>query len=243
MLIEIMLAIIQAATEFLPISSSGHLALFGNAFSNVDLFYFTILHLASVLAILIYARKEVKKLITFDPDYKKMWVYIIIGIIPAALVGFFFHDLIESSFSSNLTIGIGFLFTGVILLSSYKFQNTSQSLTKTKSLVIGIAQIAALFPGISRSGTTISFGLFSGLKKEEAFKFSFLMAIPLILGAVILEFKDAYFSIELVVGFIVCTIFSFLFLNLLSQILKRNYFWLFGIYCLILGIITLVFLQ
>lgn len=242
MLLEIMLAIIQAATEFLPISSSGHLALFGNSFSGINLFYFTILHLASVLAILIYTRKEIKKLITFDYEYRKLLLYIIIGIIPAALVGFFFHNIIESSFTSNITIGIGFLFTGTILLASYKFQDTYQSLNKTKSLVIGLAQIAALFPGISRSGTTISFGLFSGLEKEEAFKFSFLMAIPLILGAVILEFKNAYFSIELLAGFIVCTIFSLIFLNLLNQIIKRNYFWLFGIYCLILGIITLVFL-
>ncbi len=239
MLNEIVLAIIQAATEFLPVSSSGHLALFGNYFSKIDLFYFTVLHLASVLAILIYTRKEIYNLITFNPKYKKMWIYIIIGIIPAGLVGLFFNDFIEQAFSSNIVIGFAFLFTGTMLLTTRKFQNTKAPLNKKRSLIIGLSQILALLPGISRSGTTISFGLFSGLKKEEAFKFSFLMAIPLILGATILELKDFYFSIDLLVGFIICTILSFFFLDLLHKIVKKNYFWLFGIYCIILGIITL----
>jgi undecaprenyl-diphosphatase len=237
---EILLALIQAATEFLPVSSSGHLALFGNMFAKVDLFYFTILHMASVLAILIYTRKEIYQLITFNKKYKRMWIYIIIGILPAGLVGLFFNDFIEQAFSSLLLIGLAYLFTGFMLLITKRFQNTKGKLTKKRSLLIGLAQILALFPGISRSGTTISFGLFSGLKKEEAFKFSFLMAIPLILGATILEFKNAYFNISILVGFVVCLIFSLLFLSLLNQILKKNYFWMFGIYCIILGIITLI---
>jgi undecaprenyl-diphosphatase len=247
MLDEITLAIIQAATEFLPISSSGHLALFGNLFSKVDLFYYTLLHLASLIAIIIFTRKDIYKLIIFDKDYYKLWGYLIIGIIPASLFGLLFYNLIETAFNSLIAISISFFFSGIIITGSKFFQNKKGKLNKNRSLVIGLSQILALFPGVSRSGTTISFGMYSGLKKEEAFKFSFLIAIPLILAAFIKESiplffttNTTFFRTDFLIGFILCFFLSLLFLKILYIIIKKNYFWLFGIYCFLMSIITLL---
>lgn len=239
MINEIILAIIQAATEFLPISSSGHLALFSNAFSRPDLFFFTLLHLASLVAVLIFTRKEVKKLITFDKKYIKMWFYLAIGTIPAGLFGLFFHDMIESSFSSYLALGTAFIFTSFILFST-KRSHGKRSISYKGSLFIGLFQVLALFPGVSRSGTTISSARIAGINKEESVKFSFLLFIPLSIGAMILEFGDIYFSWTLVVAFIVCMFSSLLFLNLLMKLVKSDKFWLFGFYCLFVGIICLI---
>lgn len=241
MINEIILGFIQAATEFLPVSSSGHLALFGNFFSDVDFFYIVFLHFASLLAILIYTRRELKKMIFFEKGYEKMWFYVLIGILPAALVGFFFKAFIEVLFYSYLAIGISYIFTGSMLIVTSRFNNARGELNKKRSFVVGIAQILALFPGVSRSGVTISFGLFSGLKKEEAFKFSFIMAIPLIIGATIFEWTDFSFSYSFLVGFFVCVFFSLVFLHLLELLLKKNYFWLFGFYCIFLGVVSLYF--
>jgi len=236
MIKEISLAIIQGITEFLPVSSSGHLALFGNYFDTIDLSYFTLLHLASLIAIVIYTRKEIYKLITLEEDYKQMWVFLLIGIIPAGIVGYSLNGLISSTFSSITFLGFAFMISGIIVLSTKNFPSTKGKLTKKRSLIIGLAQILALLPGISRSGTTISFGLFSHLKKDEAFKFSFLMAIPLIIGASILEFSITTLTIPLFTGFVLCIGVSLVSLTLLEKIIKANYFWVFGIYSLLIGV-------
>lgn len=238
MLNEIILAIVQAATEFLPISSSGHLALLSNIISEPNLFFFTILHLASLFAILVFTRKEIVKLLKFDNEAKKLWIALIIGTVPAAAFGFFFRDFISMQFSSLAFIGTAFISTGIILLGT-KFTKPRTNLKYRPAFAIGLAQILALFPGISRSGITISAAKFLGLKDEEAFKFSFLLAIPLILGAVILEFGNAYFSTSILISFILCFFLSLLFLNILHTVLKRGYFWMFGFYCITIGIISL----
>lgn len=240
MLKELTLAVVQALTEFLPLSSSGHLALFSGYFKEIDLFYFTVLHFASLLALVYFTRKEIMVLLSpKTEESKRLWLYLFIGILPAAIFGLFFKSFIEKAFDSHLAISIGFLFTGTILTLCYFFQDTKEKLFLTSSIVIGLSQLLALFPGVSRSGTTISFGLFSGLRREEAFRFSFLMAIPLILGALLLESSNAYFSWGLVAGFVLCTILSFYSLKLLEVVLKNRHFWIFGIYCLILGLILL----
>jgi undecaprenyl-diphosphatase len=239
MLTEILLAIIQAATEFLPISSSGHLALFANVFSQPSLFYFTILHIASLLAVLIFTRKEIGKLLTFEKKYNKMWLYLIIGTIPAAFMGFFFKSFIETSMSSYLIIGSSFLFTSVLLFST-KYYSGNEKISYKSSIGVGLMQCFALLPGVSRSGTTISTARFFGINKEEAFKFSFLLFIPLSLGAMLLELGNFYFSWSLLISFFSCFFFSLLFLNLLYNILQKNKFWMFGFYCLFVGIVCLV---
>jgi undecaprenyl-diphosphatase len=236
---EILLAVIQSVTEFLPVSSSGHLALVSNLISEPNLFLITILHIASLLAVLIFTRKEIYKLVSFEKNYRKMWLYLIIATIPAALVGFFFKSIIESSLSSFLFIGIAFFFTSVILLLT-KINFNKSELNFRNSLFIGLFQIFALFPGVSRSGMTISASMFSGIKKEEAVKFSFLLFIPLAVGAMILEFGNAYFSFGLLIAFVLCFVLSLIFLNLLLKITKRGYFWVFSIYTFIMGIMSLI---
>ncbi len=236
---EIFLAIVQAATEFLPVSSSGHLALFSSLISAPNLFFFTALHFASLFAVLIFTRKEIFELLTFKKESIKQTSYILIGIIPAGLVGFFFHDFIEKSFSNMFFVGLAFIFTGFILFMTKHLGETTK-LNAKNSFLIGLFQVLALFPGISRSGMTISAGIFSGLKKETAMKFSFLMFLPLTLGAVILELGDAYFSFSLLVSFLVCFLLSLVFLNLLYKVTQKGNFWIFSIYCWIVGIITLV---
>ena len=238
MINEILLGIIQAATEFLPISSSGHLALFSNLTSNVNVFFFTALHLASLLAVLIFTRKEIWKLITFEKAYRKMWLFVLIGIVPAAVVGFFFGGIIESAFSSLLIVSLGFFFTGLILLSTKNIKSTSK-LNYSKSFFIGLAQIFALLPGVSRSGLTISSGLMAGVNKEEAIKFSFLMFIPLSVGAFLYEFSGAYFSLSLLVGLGICFALSLVFLNLLYVVVRKGKLWWFSIYCFVVGVVTL----
>ncbi|MFH1710971.1 MAG: undecaprenyl-diphosphate phosphatase [Nanoarchaeota archaeon] len=239
MINEIVLAIIQAATEFLPISSSGHLALISNLIGISDIFFFTILHIASLIAVLFFTREEIYQLITFERKYRKMWIFLIIATIPAALFGLFFKSLIESSFSSFLFLGIAFIFTGFVLLLT-RFARGRRELNWKNTLFVGLFQVLALFPGVSRSGMTISAGLFSGIEREKAAKFSFLLFIPLSIGAVILESGKAYFSISLLLGFFITFILSLVFLQLLLNIIKKGKFWMFSFYCFLVGIISLI---
>ena len=243
MLQELLLAFVQAATEYLPISSSGHLAMFGNAFQNTNLFLFTLLHLASLLAVVFFLRKDLIELFKFKKESLKIWEYWIIATIPAALIGFIFSEQIESLFTSPLFLAFAFLFTGTILYLT-KCAKTKEETLDTKSrLKIGLAQGLALFPGVSRSGMTISAGLFQGINKEKAARFSFLLFIPLSLGAFILEaIKLETFLITptMIISFIVCFLFSLLFLNLLTRIIKTNYFWIFSIYCWIIGTLNFI---
>ena len=233
---NILLAAIQAATEFLPISSSGHLALVSNLISEPNLFFFTALHLASLLAVLIFTRKEIAGLITFKKEYRKTGLCLIIATFPTAIAGVLFKDRIEAAFSSLLFIGIAFIFTGLILLFT-KFAKERSALNPGKALAIGLCQALALFPGVSRSGMTISSGLFLGIKREKAVKFSFLLYIPLSLGAFALEARSSfYLDLPLVISFFTCFFLSFAFLKLLLFITKKGGFWAFSLYCFAIGV-------
>lgn len=236
---EILLAIIQAVTEFLPVSSSGHLALVSNFLGELNLFLITILHLASLFSVLIFTRKEIVHLLTFNKSARKLWLYLIIATIPAVIFALIFRQFIETAFSSYIALGIAFLFTGFVVLST-KFAARKSKLNPKNSLIIGLFQMLALFPGVSRSGMTISSSLLSGIDKEKAAKFSFLLFIPLSIGAVILEFGNAYLSLNLAIAFVLCFLLSLLFLNLILIIIKKGYFWLFSIYCFIIGMIALI---
>jgi len=239
MLNDILLAAIQAATEFLPISSSGHLALLSNLISEPNLFFITALHLASLAAVIIFTRNEIKDLLTFNKKYRKMWLYLFIGTLPAALAGFFLKDVIENTFSSLTFIGGAFIFTGFVLFLT-KFFKTRSELNVKNSLVIGLFQVLALFPGVSRSGVTISSALLLGIEKEKAARFSFLLFIPLSLGAFFLAAKSGfYFNLSLLASFLACFALSLLFLKLLLLVIKKEKFWLFSFYCFLLGLITL----
>lgn len=235
---EIIYAVIQAATEFLPVSSSGHLALASHFLGNSNIFFFTILHLASLLAVLIFTRKEIASMFLFNDEGKKLLTYLIIGTIPAVLFALFFGKIIEQAFNSLLFLGFAFIITGIVLYST-KFTHYFSRLGWKNALFIGVMEMFALFPGISRSGMTISAGLFSGLRKEGAAKFAFLLFIPVSIGAFVFEFGNAYFSWSLVVGFVVAFVLSLLFLNMLYVIVRKGKFWIFAFYCWLIGIIAL----
>jgi undecaprenyl-diphosphatase len=245
---DILLAVIQAGTEFLPISSSGHLVFISKLISQPNLFFFTVLHAASLFAVMIFTRDELRHLLKFDREYRRWWIYLTIATIPAAATGFFFKDFIGKAFSSYLFIGWAFIFTGCVLYST-RFHKTHDSKVNAKNaIMIGLLQALGLFPGASRSGITISTALHLGVPKEKAMKFSFILFIPLALGAValncftengIIATGGYYFSASLIVSFLVCLVMSLVFLNLVVHIVKKGKFWLFSVYCFGIGLTSL----
>ncbi len=244
MLKEVSLAVIQAATEFLPVSSSGHLAIFSNLFATTpDIFFITVLHFASLIAVMIFLRQEIYSLVTFKKESLPLWKFWIIATIPAVIIGLLFNNFIEEAFSSYLFLGIAFTFTGFILFLTKFASYGKKQLNTKRAVTIGLMQTLALFPGISRSGMTISTGLFSGITKEKAARFSFLLFIPLSIGALILEtvkLSSFYITPTLITSFIICLLLSILFLNLLIKIIKKDKFWMFCFYCWLIGIITIL---
>jgi len=241
MLNEIIYAIVQAAAGFFPISSSGHLSLISNFIDKPNLFLITLFHMASLIAVLIFLKNEIFNLLTFEKRYRKIWLYLIIGTIPALLFGFFFKGIIEKGLSSFLFIGIFFLFTSIIVFLT-KFAKTGKNLNWKNSLLIGLMQALALFPGISRAGMTISTGFFAGVKKEESVKFSFLLFIPVMLGAFFLEALEVQtfqLTFSIIFSFILCVVLSYFFFYLLFLIVRKNKFWIFSIYTFIIGILSL----
>jgi undecaprenyl-diphosphatase len=239
MINEILYAVIQSATEFLPISSSGHLALASSVISSPDIFLIAALHLASLAAVLIFTRKEIKGLLSFNKEQRKMWLYLILATIPAAITGLALKEQIEKTFSDMMFLGIAFIFTGIVLFLT-KYSKEKKGLDAKKSLLIGFFQSIALFPGVSRSGMTISAGLFSGLNRERAAKFSFLLYIPLAFGAFILELDKFHFNTALLVSVALCTVLSIFCLQLLTKIIIRRKFWMFSFYCFAVGIFVLL---
>ncbi len=238
MIKEIFLAVIQGITEFLPVSSSGHLALISNIISEPNLFFMVAMHFASLLAILIYFRKDIINLFYFQKKENWQWYKtIIIGIIPAGIIGYFFADWIDAAIKNYAMIGTGFLFTTLILLSSKLKSGKNKKITLLDSLIMGISQIFALFPGVSRSGTTTGTGMLRKIKPEIAGKFSFLMFIPLMIGAMIQQLSGFYFNWDLGVAFIVCFLVSLASLNLFFKTLKSGKFWLFAVWT---GLMTIL---
>ncbi|MEK6951962.1 MAG: undecaprenyl-diphosphate phosphatase [Nanoarchaeota archaeon] len=240
----IILGIVQGITEWLPISSSGHLVLLQNLLKiEQPVIFDLILHLGSLLVVLIVFREDIKKLIigVFRKDFKLL-LKIIIATIPIALVGFLLKDFIERIFNDLRVVGFSFLFTSILLFLSKYPKVKEKELSYKNSFIIGLVQVLALLPGLSRSGSTISAGLMQGVKNEEVARFSFLLFIPAILGATILEIKNVYLIndfIPLIIGVITVVVIGFISLRLLLYIVKNSKIHFFSYYCLIIGLITL----
>ena len=246
---NLLLAVIQAATEFLPISSSGHLALVSKLISEPNLFFFTVLHAASLFAVIIFTRNELVHLVHFDEGYRRWWLYILIATVPAACAGFYFKGMIRDTFSSYLFIGIAFIFTGTVLYCTRHKKTSTSRITYTTAAIIGLVQVLALFPGVSRSGITIATALLLGVEKERAIKFSFILFMPLALGALVLNCLmengiassgGFYFSASVIASFVVCMVMSLVFLNLMVHIVKLGRFWIFSYYCFGIGLVSLL---
>ena len=240
----LILAVLQGVTEILPVSSSGHLVVFERLLgSQQPLVLEVFLHLATLIAIILYFRREVIDIIKspFVRDKNAeltLLSYIILGSIPATLVGFLLKDRITLLFDKPSLACLFLLITGIFVISTGLRKETRKELTVPLVLIIGIFQAIAILPGISRSGFTIGIALLLGVKKELAFKFSFLLAIPVILGANLLEIiQNSYgnFNLEYLIAGIVSFITAYFSILFLASIVRRGRLFYFGLYCLIAG--------
>lgn len=266
----LIMGLVQGLTEFLPVSSSGHLVIFGeilnlqiedgNAFS-------VLLHVATFLSVCFIYYKDIIELIKefflmigdifrrkgdWNRPYRRMLIMLIIATIPAVVVGLIFKLFgLDAMLSNLLVVGLMLLVTAA-LMYFVDHCNTNRydasNATYKSSLAVGLAQACALMPGLSRSGSTITAARAAGYKKEFAIKFSFLMSLPAILGAAVLEgaglIMDGGFAIEalpLIVGFIAAAVSGILAIKFLINLLNKNRFYVFSIYCGIVGLICIIF--
>ena len=240
-----LLGAVQGVTEWLPVSSSGHLAIIENWFGlNPDISFNVFLHFATLLVIFIVFWKDIVKVIKafvkfdFKSEYGRLSLFIIIGSVITAIIGFTFRDLFASFFSNLTAVGIALLVTGTLLFFSERREG-NKKLSYWDSIWIGLMQGLAIIPGISRSGATISMGLLRGVDKVKVFKFSFLLVIPAILGATLFEAGNVVFNLELLIGFVFAFVFGYISLKLLMKLVINKKFHYFAWYCWALGLLVL----
>ena len=265
------LGLIQGVTEFLPISSSGHLAIFQNFFGLADannMFFDVLLHFGTFAAVCVAFWSDVKEMVLeffrflrdifsgkkkkssgTPPPARRMVLLVIIATLPI-LVSLFFKDKVEAAMTSTMFIGCALLVTGSLLYISDRFRKgrkTEKNATLLDALVVGLAQVFAVLPGISRSGTTISAGLFMGFDRKFAVRFAFLMSLPVVLGANILELKDAISTgidpsviPAYIVGVIVSAVSGFFAIRLVRYLTNKGKFGMFSYYCWVVGFIVII---
>lgn len=242
----IALGILQGITEWLPISSSGHLALAHHLFgTEVDISFDIILHLGTLIAVLAYYRSDiisiVKGIFARDEKSIRLAALIILAGVPTAIIGLAFKDFFASMFSSLLYVAGALALTGLFLIFVSNRDGSSKPGTK-EALIIGAAQGLAVAPGISRSGATIGTALLLGIERNEAARFSFLASVLPILGATLLEGRHALdFDIGLVpllAGFLSAAIVGYLSIGLLLKVLRQSKLHWFGYYCLVVAAIV-----
>lgn len=252
----IVLGVIQGLTEFLPVSSSGHLelakAILGDTSVPEESLTFTVvLHFATALSTLVIFRKEVaeilKGLFQFKwNDQTKFSIKIIISMIPAVIVGLLFEEQLEAFFGGKiLLVGIMLLVTAVLLLLADKAKNTNKEVSFSNSVIIGISQAIAMLPGISRSGATISTSVLLGIDRTKAARFSFLMVVPLIFGKIgkdVLSGDLNFQSSEMLpisAGFIAAFLAGILACKWMIALVKKSKLSYFSLYCAIVGFIAI----
>jgi len=266
----IFMGIIQGLTEFLPVSSSGHLVILQQllGLEEVGLGFNLILHIGTLVAVSIYYRKDLfllfkeffallKDVLTKGKsdiranEHRLLLVMLFIAILPTAAIGFLFNDLFESLFKTSYIVGYTLIITGIILwISNYLPVGSkhAKDMTLKDALFVGLVQGAAITPGISRSGSTIFAGLATGFTRDLATRFSFLLSIPAILAAVVLEGPEIIKEVSaignvlpVVSGFIASAVSGYLAIDLLISILKRQKLQYFSYYCWIVGGLTIIY--
>jgi len=252
----IILGIIQGLTEFLPVSSSGHIELGKYLFDITlkdDLLFSLILHLATVLSTVFIFRKDIlhiiKEVFQFTwNDSTRFVSFIVISMLPVLLVGLFFKEHVEAFFSGNIIlVGAMLLLTGSLLLFSEKMNATTKPMGYKSAFIIGIAQAIAVMPGISRSGATIATGLLQGVNRNQIARFSFLMVIPPIVGASILDLSEVnlqnYTSQDLIniaLGFTAAFFTGLIACKWMIQLVKNSKLLYFAIYCFLVGTVSII---
>lgn len=253
------LGIVQGLTEYLPVSSSGHLAIGSYLFGiegEENLAFTVLVHVATVCSTLVVLWKEIdwilKGLFKFEMNAEtKYFLNIVVSMIPIGIVGVFFKDAVEEVFGSGLLIvGCMLLLTATLLIFSYFAKpRQREHISMKDAFIIGLAQACAVMPGLSRSGSTIATGLMLGNKKESLAQFSFLMVIPPILGEALLDVlkmvkgDDAFGDISalpLVVGFVAAFVSGCVACKWMINIVKKGKLVWFGVYCAIAGAVTII---
>lgn len=252
----IILGIIQGLTEFLPVSSSGHLEI-GKYLFGVDAvssFSFSVaVHGATVLSTLVVFRQEVIRLIKGTLEFRMnsethYTLKILVSMIPVAVIGLFFEKEIESFFEGNIVfVGFMLLLTAALLIGSHFMKDRRKDIGYFHAFFIGIAQALAVLPGISRSGATISAGLMLGNKKENLARFSFLMVLIPVIGANLLKLFDGDFSeansvgpVALIAGFVAAFVTGYVACRWMVNLVKRGKLYWFGIYCILVGLLVII---
>lgn len=265
----ILLGLLQGITEFLPVSSSGHLVLGRALFaSNLEpgITFEIVVHFGSFCSIVVYFRKVIWEILSdlfksFSPsglrskrfltDSNTRLSYIIlISMIPAGIVGITMKDYVEDLFLNPLFVSCMLLITGVLLFSTKFITNTDKDVDVQRGILIGVAQSLAILPGISRAGATISVSLFSGMSRSKAANFSFLMVLPVLAGAMLLELVEISETgiqttevISLAAGFLTSFVSGYFALKYLIILLKREMFHHFAWYCWTVGIIGIFYFS
>ena len=257
----LILGLVQGLTEYLPVSSSGHLTILSNFFGidGADNLQFTVaVHVATVLSTLVILWKEIdwilKGLFKFKMnDETKYALNIVVSMIPVGIVGVFFKDKVEEAFGAGLLIvGVMLIVTSVLLIFSYYAKpRVKEHISLWDAFVIGVAQACAVLPGLSRSGSTIATGLMLGDKKEKLAQFSFLMVIPPILGEALLDVlkamkgdevvSDSIGLFPMIVGFVAAFLSGCFACKLMINLVKKGKLVYFGIYCAIIGVTVLIY--
>lgn len=252
----LILGLIQGLTEFLPVSSSGHLEI-GKAILGIDpvesLSFSIVVHGATVLSTIVVFRNDLWELIIGVSKFKWNWetryvTMIVVSMIPVLIVGAFFKDYVEQFFDGNLAfVGAMLLVTATLLSFSHYSKKREKEVNFGRALIIGVAQACAVLPGISRSGATIATGLITGVKKEKVARFSFLMVLVPIIGANLMELMDreptAQSSVSttaLIIGFIAAFISGWAACRWMIKIVSKSKLIYFAAYCVVVGVIAIL---
>ena len=266
---SVLLGIIQGLTEFLPISSSGHLVLWQNllGFKEPELLFNISLHLGTLVAVCLFFRHDLKAMVvettgfllsllrrkrgfgqSRDYPHASMLLWVLVGTIPTGFIGLWFKSPLEALFGSLPVVGFMLIVTGLIVLASRKLSandSTRTSVGLWAALAVGIAQGIAIIPGISRSGSTIVCGMACKLSRETAARFSFLLAIPATLGAMAVQLRSEGLSREalptLAAGFFVSAVVGLLALKILMGMVRKGHLHYFAPYCWAVGLLILFF--
>lgn len=240
---SIILGLIQGFTEFLPVSSSGHLVVFERLFNFTfpGALFETVLHMGTTVAVLIYYRKKLMNITLYEIKL------LIIGTIPAVVIGLLFKDPIEALFSSTKIVGFALIVTGIINFYIDKKDGKKENLDIIDSIVIGLAQAVAIIPGITRSGSTILAARSSKIDAEKAAEFSFLLSIPAVVGANVLQLATHGFDANqelsiFIAGFFASLVSGYFAIRLVINLLKQKQFKVFGAYCIIFGLAVILLL-
>ncbi len=253
----LILGIIQGLTEFLPVSSSGHLEIVkvmfgGGLVAEESMFMTVMLHGATALSTIVIFRKEIAEIFAglFQFKWNEQTIFslkIIISMVPAALVGVLFNDQIEELFAGRiLLVGSMLMLTAVLLFLADKAKTTNKDVSYWDAVIIGISQAIAIMPGISRSGATISTSVLLGVDRSKAARFSFLMVVPLILGKMAKDLMSSDFTVAgesflpITIGFIAAFITGLFACTWMIQLVKKSKLTYFAIYCAVVGVAAVI---